>query len=236
MKLLWIPWKELQIPSQVKADVVQTAQSRTDVTFKDVAKQAGLTLTNVWGGKETQKYIVEVKGAGLGFIDYDNDGWLDIYLTNGVRFGESYAPETAPVSHLYRNNRDGTYTDVTAKAAVGKTGWGTGVAVGDFNNDGWDDLFCTYWGQNVLYRNNGDGTFTDVTREAGLYEERVRWGTGSTFFDYDRDGWLDLFVGNFIDLDISKVSVPGEPGGCFWRGRPVVCGPMGLPRNEHPLS
>jgi enediyne biosynthesis protein E4 len=222
-------WRLGQIPSDVKAYGVQASTQNFAVTFQDVAKTAGLTVTNVWGGKETQKYIVEVKGAGLGFVDYDNDGWLDIYLTNGVRFGENYTPENAPVSHLYRNNRDGTYTDVTGKAGVGKTGWGTGFAIGDYDNDGWDDLFCTYWGQNVLYHNNGDGTFADVTRKTGLYGERVRWGTGSTFFDYDRDGWLDLFVGNFIELDITKVKVPGEPGGCFWRGRPVVCGPMGLP-------
>jgi hypothetical protein len=201
----------------------------------DIAREAGLTVPNVWGGKDRQTYIVEVKGCGLGYIDFDNDGWLDVYLTNGVRFEESYTPATAPISHLYRNNRDGTFTDVTARAGVGRTGWGTGVCVGDFDNDGWDDLFCTYWGHNVLYQNNGDGTFTDVTRKAGFYEERIRWGSGSTFLDYDRDGYLDLFVGNFIELDISKVAKPGESDLCRWHNRPVVCGPMGLPPGSNIL-
>jgi hypothetical protein len=215
--------------SQLKAEPIQALDASIPVTFVDVAKEAGLTISQVGGGRDTQKYIVEVKGSGLGFFDFDNDGWLDIYSSNGVRFEETYTKETAPVSHLYRNNRDGTFSDVTARAGVGRTGWGTGVAIGDFDNDGWDDLFCSYWGHNVLYHNNGDGTFTDVTRKAGLYEERVRWGTGATFLDYDRDGFLDLFVANFVELDISKVKVPGEPGGCFWKGMPVVCGPMGLP-------
>ncbi len=199
------------------------------VTFLDVAREAGFTVPNVWGGRDAQKYIVEVKGSGLAFFDYDLDGWLDVYLTNGIRFEETYTPDTAPISRLYRNNRDGTFTDVTARAGVARTGWGTGVCVGDYDNDGWDDLFCTYWGHNILFHNNGDGTFADVTRKSGLYDERVRWGTGATFLDYDRDGLLDLFVGNFVDLDITKVARPGERGGCMWHDRPVVCGPRGLP-------
>ena len=199
------------------------------VTFVDVAKQAGLTTPNVWGGLKENKYIIEAKGSGVAFFDYDNDGWLDIYVSNGVRFGETYTPQNAPTSHLYRNNRDGTFTDVTERAGVGRTGWGTGVCVGDYDNDGWDDLFCAYWGHNILWHNNGDGTFTDVTKKAGLYEERVRWGTGCTFFDYDRDGLLDLFVANYIDLDISKVPAPGQAMNCQWKGLPVMCGPAGLP-------
>ena len=159
-----------------------------------MAREAGFAVSNVWGGRDAQKYIVEVKGSGLGFIDYDRDGWLDVYLSNGVRFEETYTPDSAPISRLYRNNGDGTFSDVTARAGVGRTGWGTGVCIGDYDNDGWDDLFCTYWGHNILFHNNGDGSFTDVTSKSGLYEERVRWGTGSTFLDYDRDGLLDLFV------------------------------------------
>ena len=219
-----------QAVARPPAEGVQSGQEKTGgVTFLDVAQSAGLTISNVWGGRDAQKYIVEVKGSGLAFFDYDLDGWLDVYLSNGVRFEEAYTPATAPISRLYRNNRNGTFTDVTTRAGVGRTGWGTGVCIGDYDNDGWDDLFCTYWGHNVLFHNNGDGTFSDVTRKSGLYEERVRWGTGATFLDYDRDGMLDLFVGNFIDLDITKVAKPGERGGCMWHDRPVVCGPRGLP-------
>jgi hypothetical protein len=213
----------------LKAATLPPAQNESPVTYVDVAKEAGLTLPNVWGGVKGKKYIVEAKGSGLAFFDYDNDGWLDIYLTNGVRFGETYTPENAPISHLYKNNRDGTFTDVTEKAGIGRTGWGTGVCVGDYDNDGWDDLFCGYWGHNILWHNNGDGTFTDVTKKAGLYEERVRWGSGCTFLDYDRDGFLDLFVCNYIELDLNKVPVPGQTGYCQWKGIPVMCGPRGLP-------
>jgi hypothetical protein len=215
---------------QQRAEGIQSQQGMPGgVTFVDVARAAGFTVPNTWGGRDTQKYIVEVKGSGLGFFDYDLDGWLDVYLSNGVRFEEIYTPDSAPISHLYRNNRDGTFSDVTARAGVGRTGWGTGVCIGDYDNDGWDDLFCTSWGHNTLFHNNGDGTFADVTRKSGLYEERVRWGTGATFLDYDRDGRLDLFVANFVDLDITKVARPGERGGCVWHDRPVVCGPRGLP-------
>ena len=213
----------------LKAAPLPPAQNESPVTFVDVAKEAGLTVPNVWGGVKSKKYIVETKGNGLAFFDYDNDGWLDIYLTNGVRFEETYTPENAPIQHLYKNNRDGTFTDVTEKAGVGRTGWGTGVCVGDYDNDGWDDLFCCYWGHNILWHNNGDGTFTDVTKIAGLYEERVRWGSGCTWIDYDRDGFLDLFVCNFIDLDLKTVPVPGQTGYCQWKGVPVMCGPRGLP-------
>jgi len=199
------------------------------VTFVDVAREAGLNSPNVWGGISKKKYIVEAKGSGVAFFDYDNDGWIDIYLSNGVRFEETYTPDNAPIQHLYHNNGNGTFTDVTVKAGLARTGWGTGVSVGDYDNDGWDDLFCSYWGHNILWHNNGDGTFTDVTRKAGLWEERVRWGTGSTFFDYDRDGFLDLFVSNYIELDVSKVPAPGQAGYCQWKGIPVMCGPHGLP-------
>jgi hypothetical protein len=215
----------------LKAATLPASQNESPVTYVDVAKEAGLTVPNVWGGVKNKKYIVEAKGNGLAFFDYDNDGWLDIYLTNGVRFPgqEPYPDGKTPIQHLYKNNRDGTFTDVTEKAGVGRTGWGTGVCVGDYDNDGWDDLFCCYWGHNILWHNNGDGTFTDVTKEAGLYEERVRWGSGCTFLDYDRDGFLDLFVCNYIELDISKTPVPGQTSYCQWKGFPVMCGPRGLP-------
>jgi hypothetical protein len=204
-------------------------ENAPEVIFVDVAENAGLTALNVWGGVDTKRYIIEAKGSGLGFIDYDNDGWIDIYVTNGIRFGETYTAETAPISHLYKNNRDGSFTDVTTAAGVGRTGWQTGVCVGDYNNDGWDDLYAGFWGHSVLFQNSGDGTFTDVTREAGLYTEEVKWGSGCTWVDYDRDGDLDLYTANYIELDVDKVPAPGENADCIWKGIPVPCGPRGLP-------
>jgi hypothetical protein len=204
-------------------------RERVPVRFVNVSREAGTDVPHVWGSRDNQQYIIEVKGSGLGFIDFDRDGWLDVYLTNGVRFGETYTAGTAPSPHLLRNNRDGTFTDVTSGAGVARTGWGTGVAVGDYDNDGWDDLFCTYWGHNALFRNEGNGTFTDVSKTAGVRGDRVRWGTGSTFLDYDLDGDLDLFVANFIELDIDALPTPGDPAPCLWKGLPIVCGPRGLP-------
>lgn len=204
------------------------------VTYVDVAKEAGLNVVNVWGGVEQKKYIIETKGSGIAFFDYDQDGWLDIYLTNGLRLDEKWPPGQEPRSHLFKNNRDGTFTDVTDKSGLGQVGWQTGVCVGDYDNDGWDDIFCGFWGHNALFHNNGDGTFTDVTRKAGLYNERVRWTSGSTWLDYDRDGWLDLFVANFVEFDRAKVPSPGE-GNCQWMGLPEMCGPRGLPPGSNLL-
>jgi hypothetical protein len=214
---------------RLQAATAPAPPSSSPVTYVDVATEAGLTLPNVWGGVRKKTYLVESKGSGLAFFDYDNDGWLDIYFTNGVRFEETYTPENAPTSHLYKNNRDGTFTDVTAHSGLARTGWGTGVCVGDYDNDGWDDLFCTYWGHNILFHNNGDGTFTDVTKKAGLYEERVRWGSGCSWLDYDRDGFLDLFVCNYVELDIAHVPLPGQRSYCQWKTIPGPCGPNGLP-------
>ena len=226
---LTTPLARWRSPLALKAATLPVAEGGSQVTFVDVAQQAGLTVPNVWGGLQSKKYIVEAKGSGLAFFDYDQDGWLDIYLTNGLRFDDTYEPGKEPTCHLFKNNRDGTFTDVTEKSGLRRTGWQTGVSVGDYDNDGWDDLFCGYWGHNVLWHNNGDGTFTDVTKKAGLFEERVRWGTGSSWIDYDRDGHLDLFVCNYIELDIKKVPVPGQTGYCQWKGIPVMCGPRGLP-------
>ena len=204
-------------------------ETKSPVVYVDVAKEAGLTVPNVWGGVNHKNYIIEAKGSGIAFFDYDMDGWLDVFLTNGMRLEETYTPENAPTTHLFKNNRDGTFTDVTAKAGIASTGWTVGVCVGDYGNDGWDDLFCTTWGHNVLWHNNGDGTFTDVTKKAGLYDERVRWNSGCCWLDYDRDGHLDLFVGNYIDIDLKKIPIPGQTGYCQWKGIPVMCGPRGLP-------
>jgi peptide methionine sulfoxide reductase MsrB len=158
--------------------------------------------------------------------DYDNDGWLDVFLLSGTRL--EGAPEGA-TNRLYKNNRDGTFTDVTAKAGLTRSGWASAVTVGDYDNDGFDDLFLTYYGQNVLYHNNGDGTFTDVTRKAGLLQDNVRYGSGCTWVDYDRDGRLDLFVATYLDTTLEKLPKPGENTDCRWKGVPVNCGPRGLP-------
>ncbi len=210
-------------------------EERSPVTFVDVAVEAGLTAPNVWGGVDHKNYIIEAKGSGLAFFDYDQDGWIDIYLTNGLRLNEEFPPGQAPTCHLFKNNRDGTFTDATELSGLKRSGWQVGVCVGDYDNDGWDDLFCTSWGHNVLWHNNGDGTFTDVTKKAGLFDERVRWGSGCCWLDYDRDGFLDLFVGNYIDLDLKKVPVPGQTGYCQWKGVPVMCGPRGLPGGQNLL-
>ena len=192
----------------------------------DVAEQAGLTRPIVYGGVDSKSYIVEVVGCGVAFFDYDNDGWLDLLVLNGTRL-EGAPPGTS--NRLYKNNRDGTFTDVTEKAGLTRAGWASAVTVGDYDNDGHDDLFITYYGQNVLYRNNGNGTFTDVTAKAGLVDRQTRYASGCTWVDYDRDGRLDLFVSYYLDTTLEKLPKPGENVDCRWKGVPVNCGPRGLP-------
>jgi len=205
------------------------------VQFVDVAAQAGLNIPNVWGGVDRKRIIIETKGSGLAFFDYDNDGWLDIYLTNGNRLDAHWPAGKEPISHLYKNNRDGTFTDVTEKSGLGRTGWQTGVCIGDYDNDGWDDLFCCFWGHNILFHNNGNGTFTDMTHKAGLYQQKGHWGTGCTFLDYDRDGFLDLFVCNFVKLDPDAPLSLNDATFCQWKGVPTMCGPRGLPGDTNIL-
>lgn len=197
------------------------------VTFMDVSSRAGLTTPIVYGEDHTKKYIVEANGSGIAFYDYDNDGWLDIFVISGTTL-EGFPAGKEPTNHLYHNNRDGTFTDVTDKAGLNHTGWGYGVCIGDYDNDGYDDLFLTYFGQNVLYRNNGNGTFTDVTQEAGLRQKAARYGSGCTFVDYDRDGHLDLFVSNYIDMNLKTTVAGGSERSCKYKGVPVSCGPLGL--------
>ncbi len=200
--------------------------------FKDVANAAGLVQPTVYGSADNPRYILETIGCGAAFLDYDNDGWLDIFILNGRTLDG--VPDGA-TNRLYKNNRDGTFTDVTEEAGLVRHGWASAVCVGDYNNCGYDDLFVTYWGSNVLYRNNGDGSFTDATEEAGLAHPDVRWGSGCTFLDYNRSGYLDLFVATYLEFDFETVPLPGESSVCVWDGVPVVCGPRGLRRGHNLL-
>jgi enediyne biosynthesis protein E4 len=203
------------------------------VQFINMARESGLNAKTVFGGEHKNKYLLETTGCGIAFYDYDNDGWLDIFVVNGTRL-EGFPKGQEPVCHLYKNNRDGTFTDVTLKAGLARTGWGQACCIGDYDNDGWDDLFVTYYGQNVLWHNNGDGTFTDVTAKAGLVQDRLRWNSGCAFVDYDRDGNLDLFVANYIDLDLKTAPVP-ESGPCLYKAVMVACGPPGLQGSKNIL-
>jgi hypothetical protein len=193
--------------------------------FTDVAARAGLRHPVIYGPPDRMDYILESMGSGVAFLDYDNDGWLDIFLLSGTR---REGPVAGATNRLYRNNRDGTFTDVTLEAGLVRQGWAFGVTVGDFNNDGFEDIFITGWPQNTLYRNNGDGTFTDMTKAAGLLQPGPRWGTGCTWVDYDRDGRLDLFVANYLVFDFEKIPPTGKDPNCNFKGIPVNCGPRGL--------
>ena len=198
------------------------------VSFVDVAGQAGLRMRFTSGGDTSKKYIIEANGSGVAFIDYNNDGREDVFLVNGSRL-EGFAQSSTPTIHLYRNDGGGKFTDVTKEAGVARSGWGNGVCAGDVDNDGFEDLFVTYWGANVLYRNNGRGGFEDVTRQRGLATPRQEWSSGCTFFDYDRDGHLDLLVTSYMDFDLAHTPAPGNGSNCGWKGLPVFCGPRGLP-------
>ena len=195
--------------------------------FVNVARAAGLHAPTIYGPTDHADYVLESMGCGAAFVDYDNDGWLDIVLLTGRRFQST--PEGATI-RLYRNNRDGTFADVTGKSGLGLTAWAAGITVGDYDNDGFDDLFITGWGRNFLFHNNGDGTFSDVTVKAGLLHSGSRYATGCTWIDYDRDGKLDLFVAHYASFDPAKVKVRGKDPGCSYAGVPVFCGPAGLPQ------
>ena len=196
------------------------------VSFVNVAKQAGLTHKTVYGDEHKNKYLLETTGCGVAWFDFDNDGWLDIFFVNGTRLN-GFPKGQEPTTHLYKNNRNGTFTDVTKQSGLAKTGWGQSVCIGDYDNDGFEDLFVTTYGKNFLFHNNGNGTFTDVSEKAGVAGMKTRWGAGSAFLDYDHDGKLDLFVANYIDLDLRTAPTP-ETGPCLYKGVMVACGPPGL--------
>ena len=192
------------------------------IQFADVAKTAGLDFQHASGSAE-KKYLLEVDGGGVAWIDYDRDGWPDLYLVNGGRWEELLAGKRTVSNALFRNNGDGTFTNVTAPARVAGDHWGMGAAVADYDNDGWSDLYVCNYGPNALYRNNGDGTFTEVASESGVGDPR--WSSSAAFADYDVDGWVDLYLTNYVKFDHRK---PPQPT-CGYRGILVACGPQGLP-------
>ncbi len=200
-------------------------------SFTNIAQQAGLTAKTIYGKQGTNTYLIETTGTGVAVLDYDADGWTDIFLVNGSTL-EAGGPEAA--NHLYRNRGDGTFEDVTIRAGLNHGGWGQAACVADYDNDGRDDLFVTYWGQNRLYRNQENGTFEDVTARVGLTHDRRRWSAGCAFLDYDRDGRLDLFVATYVDLDLANTPLPSS-GLCRYKGLPVACGPSGLPGSTNVL-
>jgi hypothetical protein len=208
-----------------------SAEHPTPAWFVDVAAHAGITVRNVNGSAENKRYIVEATGSGVAIIDYDRDGWPDIYLVNGAELPSAGKPTpSAPATgHLFHNNHDGTFTDVTLKAGLVSNGWGQGACVGDYDNDGFDDLYVTGYGKNRLFHNQGDGTFREVAEQAGVAGTGKEWGTGCAFIDYDRDGKLDLVVANYVHFDLASTPAPGSEAGCMWKGTPVMCGPRGLP-------
>ena len=211
------------------------------VTLVDVAESAGLRHPSIYGGVDRKRFIVETNGAGVALLDFDDDGWLDALVLSGTRLEpggrreEAFPPGEAPTNRLYRNRGNGTFDDVTARTGLGRTGWTSSVCAGDFDNDGWLDLFVTSYGHNVLYRNRGGSRFEDVTEPAGLASPEARWGSGCTFVDYDRDGRLDLFVAHYLVLDLETAAAPGEGANCLWKGFPVNCGPKGLPTDTNRL-
>jgi hypothetical protein len=209
-------------------------QDTLGFTFTNVAAAAGLTARTIYGGQQTNRYLIETTGTGVAAFDVDSDGWIDLFFVNGSTL-EGFPKGQEPTSHLYRNKGDGTFEDITTRAGLSRSGWGQGACAGDYDNDGRDDLFVTYWGQNRLYRNKGDGTFDDVTAKAGVMNvpaSRSRWGAGCAMIDYDRDGRLDIAAANYIDLDLSSTPVP-ESGLCRYKGLPVACGPPGLPGGKN---
>jgi hypothetical protein len=216
-----------------RAPTIQTKLPPIEVDFRDIAEAAGLTASNVSGSPAHKKYILETTGQGVGIFDYDNDGLPDIFVVNATTLDGKEAQQ--PTNHLYRNLGNLRFQDVTSTAGLARSGWGQGVCIGDYDNDGFRDIFVTYYGHSVLYHNEGRGKFKDVTVEAGLLSHESRWDTGCSFVDYDLDGKLDLVITGYVDFDRDKVPEPGSNGYCQWKGLPVMCGPRGLPPGRNLL-
>jgi enediyne biosynthesis protein E4 len=211
------------------------------VSFTDIAVEAGLVHPSIYGGLDRKRFIIETNGAGVALVDVDSDGWLDAFVLSGTRLNDAgrqdaeFAARDAPTNRLYRNLRNGKFEEVTDRAGLRRTGWASSVCAGDYDNDGWIDLFVTYFGSNVLYHNLGNGRFEDATRAAGMAANTARWGSGCTFIDIDRDGRLDLFVANYLRFDLQTAPDPGSGANCTWKGVPVNCGPKGLPTDTNLL-
>jgi hypothetical protein len=203
------------------------------VVFTDIAAEAGLTDIFYCGRDGSKDYILEILGTGVALFDYDRDGYLDAFFTTAGRI-EGFPAGKEPSNQLYHGGKDGKFTRVTEAAGLKSTGWGQAACVGDYDHDGFDDLFVTYFGHNHLYRNTGKGTFEDVTAAAGL-NVRERWSVGCAFLDYNLDGNLDLFVVNYLVFDKDRIPLRGQSADCNWRGRPVLCGPRGLPGETNQL-
>ena len=201
---------------------------RFPVSFVDIHHDAGLREPLTSGSESSKQYIIEANGTGVAFVDYDNDGSLDVFLVNGSRF-ERVPDGPEPTSRLYHNERNGRFIDVSGSAGVARSGWGSGVCAGDYDNDGFIDLYVTYWGPNSLYRNLGNGRFADVAAPSGVAGPPLEWSSGCTWLDYDRDGHLDLFVASYQQFDPARTPPPGKGAHCEWQGMPVFCGPRGLP-------
>jgi hypothetical protein len=198
------------------------------VSFVDIHEEALLHASLTSGNETSKKSIIEANGTGVAFVDYDNDGWLDVFLVNGSRF-EHVPNEQELTSRLYHNEKNGRFTDVSIAAGVARSGWGGGVCAGDYDNNGFIDLYVTYWGPNSLYRNLGNGRLADVAAASGVAGPPQEWSSGCTWLDYDRDGHLDLFVSSYQQFDPARTPPPGKGAHCDWQGLPVFCGPRGLP-------
>jgi enediyne biosynthesis protein E4 len=198
-------------------------QRESKIYFEDVTEKSGLKIERIASAEK--RYLIETMGGGVAFLDYDSDGWLDLYLTNTPTV-ESFRAKRIPSNRLYRNNRDGTFADVSEKSGADFRGWTMGVSVADYNDDGFADIYLTNFGPNVLYRNDGDGTFTDVTQQAGVGD--VRWSASSGWADYDADGDLDLFVTNYVEYDLNQLPEFGRGRYCIYKTLEVLCGPRGM--------